>query len=94
MIYLVADEKKRMDSDLQVAQEIQRILLPSAAPSLRKLRHRRHQHARRQMSGDYYGYIRVAPDRWGVAIADVSGKGVPRLAHHGHVPQRAAPARP
>jgi sigma-B regulation protein RsbU (phosphoserine phosphatase) len=31
----------------------------------------------RQMSGDYYGYIRVDPDRWGVAIADVSGKGVP-----------------
>ena len=31
----------------------------------------------RQMSGDYYGYIRVAPDKWAVAIADVSGKGVP-----------------
>jgi sigma-B regulation protein RsbU (phosphoserine phosphatase) len=77
MIYLLADEKKRMDSDLQVAQEIQRILLPSAAPVLRNYEIDGVNMPARQMSGDYYGYIRVAPERWGVAIADVSGKGVP-----------------
>ena len=76
MIYLVADEKKRMDSDLQVAQEIQRILLPSASPSVRNYEIDGINMPARQMSGDYYGYIRVAQDRWGVAIADVSGKGV------------------
>ena len=31
----------------------------------------------RQVSGDYFDYIRVDEDRLGVAIADVSGKGVP-----------------
>ena len=31
----------------------------------------------RQVSGDYYDYIRVDDHRVGVAIADVSGKGVP-----------------
>jgi sigma-B regulation protein RsbU (phosphoserine phosphatase) len=77
MIYLQADEKKRMDSDLQVAQEIQRILLPSSSPTLRNYDIDGINMPARQMSGDYYGYIRVAPDRWGVAIADVSGKGVP-----------------
>jgi len=77
MIYLMADEKKRMDSDLQVAQEIQRILLPSTSPTLRNYDIDGINLPARQMSGDYYGYIRVAPDRWGVAIADVSGKGVP-----------------
>ena len=77
MIYLLADEKKRMDSDLQVAQEIQRILLPSAAPSLVNYDIDGVNMPARQMSGDYYGYIRVAPGRWGIAIADVSGKGVP-----------------
>jgi sigma-B regulation protein RsbU (phosphoserine phosphatase) len=77
MIYLLADEKKRMDSDLMVAQEIQRILLPSNAPALRNYDIDGINMPARQMSGDYYGYIRVAPDRWGVAIADVSGKGVP-----------------
>jgi len=77
MIYLVADEKKRMDSDLQVAQEIQRILLPSAAPILSNYEVDGINLPARQMSGDYYGYIPVAPGRCGVAIADVSGKGVP-----------------
>jgi sigma-B regulation protein RsbU (phosphoserine phosphatase) len=77
MIYLMADEKKRMDSDIQVAQEIQRILLPSTSPTLRNYEIDGINLPARQMSGDYYGYIRVAPDRWGVSIADVSGKGVP-----------------
>jgi sigma-B regulation protein RsbU (phosphoserine phosphatase) len=77
MIYLLADEKKRMDSDLQVAQEIQRILLPSTSPTLKNYEIDGINMPARQMSGDYYGYIRVAPDKWGVAIADVSGKGVP-----------------
>jgi sigma-B regulation protein RsbU (phosphoserine phosphatase) len=77
MIYLVADEKKRMDSDLQVAQEIQRILLPPGSPALRNYEIDGINMPARQMSGDYYGYIRVDADRWGVAIADVSGKGVP-----------------
>jgi sigma-B regulation protein RsbU (phosphoserine phosphatase) len=77
MIYSVADEKKRMDSDLQVAQEIQRILLPSGPPNLKNYDIDGINLPARQMSGDYYGYLRVAPDRWGVAIADVSGKGVP-----------------
>ena len=77
MIYSMADEKKRMDSDLQVAQEIQRILLPSSSPTLRNYDIDGINMPARQMSGDYYGYIRVAPDKWGVAIADVSGKGVP-----------------
>ena len=31
----------------------------------------------RQVSGDYFDYIRVDDDRLGVVIADVSGKGVP-----------------
>jgi len=77
MIYQQADEKKRMDSDMQVAEEIQRILLPSGSPALRNYDIDGINMPARQMSGDYYGYIRVSPERWGVAIADVSGKGVP-----------------
>jgi phosphoserine phosphatase RsbU/P len=100
MIYLLADEKKRMDSDLQVAEEIQRILLPSTSPTLANYDIDGINLPARQMSGDYYGYIRVAPDRWGVAIADVSGKGVPgslimamcRSVLHGQAPGKTSAA--
>ena len=77
IIYSQADEKKRLDLDLQVAQDIQRILLPSAAPRVNGYEIDGVNMPARQMSGDYYGYIKVDDHRWGAAIGDVSGKGVP-----------------
>lgn len=76
-IYSEANEKKRMDVDLQVAQDIQRILLPSAAPQMEGYEVAGINIPARHVSGDYFGYIRIDEQRWGVAIADVSGKGVP-----------------
>jgi sigma-B regulation protein RsbU (phosphoserine phosphatase) len=77
IIYSQAHEKKRLDLDIQVAQDIQRILLPAAAPIMAHYEIDGVNIPARQMSGDYFGYIRVDETRWGVAIADVSGKGVP-----------------
>ena len=77
IVYSQADEKKRLDLDLQVAQDIQRILLPSTAPRVIGYEIDGVNMPARQMSGDYYGYIKVDDHRWGAAIGDVSGKGVP-----------------
>ena len=44
IIYSEANEKKRLDHDLQIARDIQRILLPSKPPADRGFRHRRNQH--------------------------------------------------
>ena len=77
IIYSQADEKKRLDTDLQTAQDIQRILLPSSPPALNSFEIDGVNMPARQMSGDYYGYIRIDETHWGVAIADVAGKGVP-----------------
>ena len=76
IIYSQADEKKRLDLDLQVAQDIQRILLPTASPQMRGFEIDGMNMPARQMSGDYYGYIKVDEHCWGAAIGDVSGKGV------------------
>jgi phosphoserine phosphatase RsbU/P len=70
-------DKKRLDHDLAVAQEIQRILLPSEAPELEEYQFSAINLPAAQVSGDYYDYIPVDDTRWGLAIADVSGKGVP-----------------
>jgi len=76
-VYLEASEKKRMDHDLEIARDIQRILLPSAAPHVPGYEISGINVPARQVSGDYYDYIKVDERRVGVAIADVSGKGVP-----------------
>ena len=77
VIYLEAGEKKRLDHDLEIAREIQAILLPSRPPSVVGYELSGINVPARQVSGDYYDYIRVDDRRVGVAIADVSGKGVP-----------------
>jgi sigma-B regulation protein RsbU (phosphoserine phosphatase) len=77
VIYSEANEKKRLDHDLQIAREIQRILLPAEAPTIDGFEISGINIPASQVSGDYFDYITVDAERLGVAIADVSGKGVP-----------------
>ena len=77
IIYSMANEKKRLDHDLEIARDIQRILLPAEAPAINGFQIGGLNVPARQVSGDYFDYIQVDEKRLGVAIADVSGKGVP-----------------
>src|SRR3954447_12748781 len=77
IIYSEANEKKRLDHDLEIARDIQRILLPSEAPVIPGFEISGINIPARHVSGDYFDYIKVDKSRLGVAIADVSGKGVP-----------------
>ena len=77
IIYSMANEKKRLDHDLEIARDIQRILLPAEAPAINGFEISGINVPARQVSGDYFDYIHVDDERLGVAIADVSGKGVP-----------------
>ena len=76
-IYFDAGEKKLLDRDLEIARDIQRILLPSEAPVFDGYGFSALSIAARHVSGDYFDYIPLTPHRLGVAIADVSGKGIP-----------------
>jgi len=77
IIYSEANEKKRLDHDLEIARDIQRILLPAESPNVSGFEINGINIPARQVSGDYFDYIKVDEERLGVAIADVSGKGVP-----------------
>ena len=77
IIYSEANEKKRLDHDLAIARDIQRILLPAEAPIVNGFEIGGMNVPARQVSGDYFDYIKVDDERLGVAIADVSGKGIP-----------------
>jgi len=76
-IYREANEKKRLDHDIEIAREIQSILLPSDPPPVPGYQISGINIPARQVSGDYFDYLVVDEYLTGVAIADVSGKGVP-----------------
>jgi len=76
-VFHEAAEKRRLDEDLAVAFEIQRILLPDGAPEVPGYDIAGINIPARSVSGDYYDYLSVDPTHCGVTIADVSGKGVP-----------------
>jgi phosphoserine phosphatase RsbU/P len=76
-IHLAAGEKHAMDRDLAIAREIQKILLPSDAPDLKDFELSGLNLPARTLSGDYFDFLTVDDDHLGIAIADVSGKGVP-----------------
>ena len=76
-VFRQLSEKKKLDQDIEVAREIQRILLPSVAPQIDGYNCAAMNIPAQQVSGDYFDFIPLDNQRWGVAVADVSGKGVP-----------------
>lgn len=76
-IYSEANEKRRLDQDLLVAQDVQRILLPESDPKVNGYEICGVNIPASRVSGDYYDYIAVDEGSTGVVIADVSGKGIP-----------------
>jgi len=76
-IHREAHEKRAMESELRNAREVQRILLPQADPVVPGFRISGTNLPARIISGDYYDYISLGNGKFGIVIADVSGKGVP-----------------
>lgn len=70
-------EKQQLDLDLSVASGIQQMLLPHDAPEFDGLDVDARYQAAQKVSGDFYDLLRLSPTRSGVAVADVSGKGIP-----------------
>ncbi len=72
----VAKEKERLESEIEIAREVQNQLFPRAVPELRTLRIRAVCQPARLVSGDYYDFERVGDSEVALAIADVAGKGI------------------
>ncbi|OHE74093.1 MAG: hypothetical protein A2Y14_05745 [Verrucomicrobia bacterium GWF2_51_19] len=70
-------EKNKMDFDLSLASNIQGMLLPQAFPSLPHLDISSFYKAAKKVGGDLYNAFLLSDQKLGVAIADVSGKGIP-----------------
>ena len=69
-------EKEKMEKELSLASQIQRDFLPKENPKSKGFEIAGANVPCYQVGGDYYDFIDIDPDRIGITIADVSGKGV------------------
>ena len=72
-----AIEKKKLESELLIAKEIQQGLLPRTIPDVKGFEISAVNISSKQVGGDYYDVIPTDDGRCIIAIADVSGKGTP-----------------
>ena len=69
--------RERLERELRTAREIQERLLPHAMPDLPGWEITGVSVPSLQVGGDYFDFLDLPDGRLGVAIADVSGKGIP-----------------
>lgn len=70
-------EKKKLDLDLSLASNIQQMLLPRDYPKIPNLEIGAIYQPAHKVGGDLYDFFSLPDNRLAVAIADVSGKGIP-----------------
>lgn len=69
-------QRQRLEHEITIAREVQEQLFPRSLPSLPGLQLAAICKPARTVSGDYYDFIRLGPDRIAIALADISGKGI------------------
>jgi len=70
-------ERERVQNELLLGQQIQADLLPRKIPKVQGIELAGSMTPAKEIGGDYYDFIEVSSERLGIAIGDVSGKGVP-----------------
>jgi phosphoserine phosphatase RsbU/P len=75
-LLVVAKENERLQSELEIAREVQGQLFPRAAPAVQGLKLAGVCNPARTVSGDYYDYLGVSDHTVAFAIGDVAGKGI------------------
>ena len=77
MLYEQALEKHRIDRELSLAKEVQQKLLPVSNPNAERFEVASFVHPCETVSGDYLDFFSISPNRVGMAVGDICGKGVP-----------------
>lgn len=70
-------EQERFQKEMQVAQEIQHTLLPREIPQIEGFELASIYRSAKEVGGDYFDFVWVDDHNLGMAVADVSGKGIP-----------------
>lgn len=68
--------ERRAVQELEIANEVQCRLFPQLRPPIHALDYCGRCFPARAVGGDYYDFLDLGPDRFGLVIGDVSGKGI------------------
>src|SRR6266404_8509769 len=69
-------QRERLNRELEIAREVQEHLFPQRLPRVLGLDYCGQCRPAREVGGDYYDFLELPNGRLGIAIGDVSGKGV------------------
>ena len=76
-LYREALEKRRLEGELSIARQIQTTFLPKGDPQVKGFDIAGMNIPSSEVGGDFFDFIKIVENQLGVAIADVSGKGIP-----------------
>jgi sigma-B regulation protein RsbU (phosphoserine phosphatase) len=75
-LLVVAKEKERLQSEIEIAREVQNQLYPKKVPDIKTLRLTAVCKPARMVSGDYFDYECIHNTNVAIAVGDVAGKGI------------------
>ena len=70
-------QRERMQNEIQEARAVQQALFLKAVPLVPGFAFETAWHPAGVVAGDWFDFIDLGDDRYGIALADVSGKGMP-----------------
>lgn len=68
--------RQRLEHEISIAQEVQFQLFPQQLPQIPGIELAAMCKPARGVSGDYYDFLTIGPTRLGLALGDISGKGI------------------
>jgi serine phosphatase RsbU (regulator of sigma subunit)/predicted enzyme related to lactoylglutathione lyase len=70
------ESERRAARELEIAKQVQARLFPQIKPELKTVEYAGVCLQARQVGGDYFDFLNLGPQRLGLIIGDVSGKGI------------------
>ena len=71
-----AAQKERINRELEIAREVQERLFPQELPEIEGLDYYGACRSALDVGGDYYDFLELKGGKFGIAIGDISGKGI------------------
>lgn len=70
------ERERQLEREILMARDVQRAMIPDAPPQIKGFDIAAQLEPALNLSGDFYDYIPLSPDRVGILIGDVAGKGI------------------